>query len=85
MNCHPPSDIYSDIDYLDIQPPEQFDPSFSDDLEALHAQEVDIIAENKRRGIVIQHRSWPLVEAFRSDDERGFGKALVLSSAIICR
>lgn len=45
------------------------EPTFSDDIEALYAQEAETRADNKRRGIVIQHRSWPLSDAFRSEDD----------------
>lgn len=46
------------------------EPTFSDDLAALYEQEAETRADNKRRGIVIQHRSWPLADAFRSEDDR---------------
>jgi len=74
MSCIPSSDILAEFDNQDISFPDQFDPSFSDDLEALHAQQIDIAAKNNRQGIVIQHRSWPLTDAFRSDDDRTFGE-----------
>lgn len=45
------------------------EPRFSDDIEALYEQEAETRADNKRRGIVIQHRSWPLSDIFRSDDD----------------
>lgn len=57
----------------DIPPSDTFGPSFSDDLEALHAQEVETVAEHKRHGIVIQHRRWPSKDVFRSEDERPWG------------
>lgn len=65
-----------------LVPPHTYDPSFSDDLEALHAQEQEIAAEKTRQGVVIQHRSWPLAAAFRSDDDRvfGTGHCAILSS-----
>ncbi|KAK6004507.1 hypothetical protein QM012_008369 [Aureobasidium pullulans] len=46
------------------------EPTFSDDLAALYEQEAETRADNKRRGIVIQHRGWPLVDVFRSEDDR---------------
>ncbi|GAB7349082.1 hypothetical protein MBLNU459_g8038t2 [Dothideomycetes sp. NU459] len=58
----------SDIPQSDI-----IGPSFSDDLEALHAHHIDVAAEHKRRGTVIQHRSWPSKDVFRSDDDRSWG------------
>lgn len=69
MNCNLPVHFPDS----DIPPSDSFEPTFSDDIEALHAQETDTTTEKNRQGIVIQHRSWPLVEAFRSDDDRPFG------------
>ena len=46
------------------------EPTFSDDLAALYEQEAETRADNKRRGIVIQHLSGPLADAFRSEDDR---------------
>jgi chromosome transmission fidelity protein 18 len=40
----------------------------SDDLEALHAQQDETIAEKSKRGQVIQHRAWKVADAFRSDE-----------------
>jgi hypothetical protein len=45
------------------------EPTFSDDIAALYEQETETRADNKRRGIVIQHRSWRLADAFRSEDD----------------
>jgi hypothetical protein len=45
------------------------EPTFSDDIAALYEQEAETRADNKRRGIVIQHRSWRLADAFRSEDD----------------
>jgi hypothetical protein len=45
------------------------EPTFSDDIAALYEQEAETRAENKRRGIVIQYRSWRLADAFRSEDD----------------
>lgn len=44
--------------------------TFSDDIAALYEQEAETRADNNRRGIVIQHRSWRLADAFRSEDDR---------------
>lgn len=49
------------------------DPTFSDDLEALYAQEIDTAAWKKQLGVVIQHRSWKVSDAFRSDDDKSPG------------
>jgi hypothetical protein len=46
------------------------EPTFPDDIAALYEQEVETRADNKRRGIVIQHRSWRFADAFRSEDDR---------------
>jgi len=45
------------------------EPTFSDDIAALHEQEAETRADNKRRGVVIQHRGWSLVDTFRSEDD----------------
>lgn len=42
--------------------------SFSDDIEALQQQRLEIAEENRRNGVVIQSRSWKLSDVFRSDD-----------------
>ncbi|OXV06398.1 hypothetical protein Egran_05833 [Elaphomyces granulatus] len=44
-------------------------PSFTEDLEALHLQRLEIARENREKGIVIQHRSWKLSDIFQSDDD----------------
>lgn len=44
-------------------------PSFTNDLEALHLQRLEIARENREKGIVIQHRSWKLSDVFQSDDD----------------
>lgn len=49
------------------------DSTFSDELEALHAQQLETAIDNKRKGIVIQHRGWRLEEAFRSDIDQSCG------------
>lgn len=48
-------------------------PTFSDDLEALHEQEIELTLEKTKQGIVIQHRQWNIAEVFRSDDDKSFG------------
>lgn len=42
--------------------------SFSDDLEALHATEIEYKRAKTAAGIVIQHRSWKTKDVFHSDD-----------------
>lgn len=49
------------------------DTNFSDEIEALHAQQIDTAIGHKRNGTVIQHRHWSLAEAFRSDEDRSCG------------
>ena len=39
----------------------------SDDFEALHLVHEETIARKNKEGVVIQHRAWPLGEAFRSE------------------
>jgi chromosome transmission fidelity protein 18 len=39
----------------------------SDDFEALHLIREETIARKNKDGVVIQHRAWPLCEAFRSE------------------
>jgi chromosome transmission fidelity protein 18 len=41
----------------------------SDDIEALILQNEESIAKKTSEGIVIQHRSWKLQDAFRSDED----------------
>ncbi|KKA22647.1 Sister chromatid cohesion factor (Chl12) [Rasamsonia emersonii CBS 393.64] len=43
--------------------------SFSDDIEALYLQRLETAHENRRKGVVIQHRAWNLSDVFRSDDD----------------
>ena len=54
------------------------DVSYSDELEALHTQELELKALRNSQGVVIQHRSWRAGEAFRSDDIRDFGTGCIL-------
>jgi hypothetical protein len=42
----------------------------SDDFEALHLLHKETIARKTKEGVVIQHRAWPLEEAFRSEGDR---------------
>lgn len=42
---------------------------YADDIEALQQRRLEIAEENRRKGVVIQHRSWNLSEVFRSDDD----------------
>lgn len=41
----------------------------SDDFEALHLVHEETVAKKNKAGVVIQHRAWPLGEAFRSDTD----------------
>jgi hypothetical protein len=44
-------------------------PTFSDDINGLTAILEESTARKNGQGIVIQHRAWRTVEAFRSEDE----------------
>lgn len=48
-----------------ILPPSSF---YSDDLEALHAQDSELAAAKNRERVVIQHESWTLAKGLLSDD-----------------
>ncbi|KAL9622745.1 MAG: hypothetical protein Q9160_002863 [Pyrenula sp. 1 TL-2023] len=48
-----------------ILPPSSF---HSDDLEALHAQDIDLAAAKNRERVVIQHKSWTLAKGLLSDE-----------------
>jgi hypothetical protein len=41
----------------------------SDDFEALHLVQEESTARKNKEGVVIQHRAWPLGEAFRSETD----------------
>lgn len=58
-----------DLDLEDLLP----FASFSDDLEALHDQELEIALEHKRQETVIQHRRWKVAEVFRSEADQSSG------------
>ncbi|KAL1964411.1 hypothetical protein VTN77DRAFT_6969 [Rasamsonia byssochlamydoides] len=61
--------------YLHSEPPDSvqhIEPeseSFADDIEAFYLQRQETADENRRKGIVIQHRAWNLSDVFRSDDD----------------
>ena len=57
--------LHSQPDYDPVLPPPH---SNSDDLEALHVQQVEITQEKTKAGIVIQHRAWTIDDALRSDE-----------------
>lgn len=63
-----PSDIFSsdpaNLPQLDSQ---DYIASFSDEIEALHAQETEALIVKNRAGIVVQHRSWKVADVFRSE------------------
>ena len=52
----------------------------SDDLEALHLQAAEAVAQKTKSGIVIQHRAWTLPEVFLSDEDHNLGEYLFLMS-----
>ena len=70
-----PSSEFDPALYLHSEPPEsllQSEPeldSFADDIEALQQRRLETAEENRRNGVVIQHRSWNLSDVFRSDDD----------------
>ncbi|OKL62254.1 Chromosome transmission fidelity protein 18 [Talaromyces atroroseus] len=70
-----PSSDFDPALHLHSEPPEiilQTEPdldSFADDIEALQQRRLEIAEENRRKGVVIQHRSWNLSDVFRSDDD----------------
>lgn len=73
-SCRPSSDfdpalyLHSEISNSDLlSGPDAV--SFSDDLEALQHKHLKIAEENRRNGVVIQHRSWNLSDVFRSEDD----------------
>ncbi|KAG0649130.1 Chromosome transmission fidelity 18 [Hyphodiscus hymeniophilus] len=47
----------------------------SDDIEALHLVAEEALARKTKEGVVIQHRAWPLREAFRSEAEYTLDKS----------
>lgn len=44
----------------------------SEDLSAFAQHWEDETSKKNKKGIVIQHRSWRLAEAFRSEEDRNF-------------
>lgn len=60
--------LHSDAPDIILHPEPNLD-SFSDDIEALQQQRLEIAEENRRNKVVIQHRSWNLSDVFRSDDD----------------
>jgi chromosome transmission fidelity protein 18 len=58
--------LHSEISILQSEPELT---SFSDDIDALQQRRLEIAEENRRNGVVIQHRSWKLSDVFRSDDD----------------
>jgi hypothetical protein len=46
----------------------------SDDFEGLHLIQEETIARKNKDGVVIQHRAWPLGEAFRSEADYPAGE-----------
>lgn len=68
-----------DIGVCDLEqlPSNAYGPSFSDDLEALHAQEIETRFQNNSRGVVIQHRSWTLSDVFHSEPDPRKGRLIL--------
>ncbi|KAH8705922.1 hypothetical protein BGW36DRAFT_311722 [Talaromyces proteolyticus] len=71
-----PSSEFDPLVYLNSEPPDlvQFDaepdPSFfTDDLEALEEQRLEIAERNRQNRVVIQSRTWKLSDVFRSDED----------------
>lgn len=55
--------------YLHSELPDSVPSESSDDIEALYLQRLETAHENRRKGVVIQHRAWNLSDVFRSDDD----------------
>lgn len=73
MSSSPPSIPSSDPDFDALFPSDPVpilptSTTNSDDLEALHVQEHELIKAKNRDGVVIQYRSWQLEDALRSDE-----------------
>lgn len=67
--------LYNDWEELEPLEPSLTIPSStnSEDFEALHSVQQETIAKKNQAGIVIQHRAWPLGEAFRSEADYFLG------------
>jgi len=50
-------------------PGDYYNQTDIDDLEAIHLIRDETILKNKKEGKVIQHRAWPVPEAFRSESD----------------
>lgn len=58
----------SELDLLDFEHNEPLSSNTNyDDLEAIELLREEAVVKNKREGKVIQHRAWPVPEAFRSE------------------
>jgi chromosome transmission fidelity protein 18 len=66
-----PALLNSELEFLDAPASN----SFSDDLNAIQQCFADEKARKTSAGIVIQHRIWSTVEAFRSEEDHPIGTA----------
>jgi chromosome transmission fidelity protein 18 len=62
--------LHSELDLIADAPASS---SHSDELEALQEYTEAQKAKNKQLGVVIQHRAWRTVEAFRSEEGNPIG------------
>ena len=69
-----PALLYSEHEFLDDAPPSL---SHSDELDAIEQTIAEQRAQKNSAGIVIQHRAWNTLEAFRSEEDYTIGTAAV--------
>jgi chromosome transmission fidelity protein 18 len=77
MSFEYPSDIPSSALLLHSEPINPQDPpseSYSDDIRAIDALKEEDQVQKTRNGVVIQHRSWKLLDVFRSDENYAVGQ-----------
>jgi chromosome transmission fidelity protein 18 len=67
-----PALLYSELEFLDDAPPSL---THSDELDAIQQTVAEDRAQKNRAGIVIQHRAWNTLDAFRSEEEYSIGTA----------
>lgn len=57
----------------------------SDDWEAIRLQQAEATAAKNKERIVIQHRAWPVGEAFRSDEVHKTGMNAILMARCLLK
>jgi chromosome transmission fidelity protein 18 len=65
-----PALLYSELEYLDDAPPSL---SHSDEIDAIQQTAAEDRAQKNSAGVVIQHRAWNTLDAFRSEEEYTIG------------